>query len=56
MTIIDDRRALDGLRNLDPQAIRVVYDQYFSGVCSFIEHAGSCFRLTDLRMTLDCKS
>jgi RNA polymerase sigma-70 factor (ECF subfamily) len=36
MSTTDDRRALDGLRDLDQQVIGAVYDQYFSEVYRYV--------------------
>jgi RNA polymerase sigma-70 factor (ECF subfamily) len=36
MPLIDDDRALDGLRNLDQQAIGAIYDQYFSEIYRYV--------------------
>ncbi|MCE9644989.1 MAG: sigma-70 family RNA polymerase sigma factor [Chloroflexi bacterium] len=36
MSIPDDRRALDGLRELDQQTIGAIYDQYFSEIYRYV--------------------
>ena len=36
MPLIDDDRVLDGLRNLDQQAIGAIYDQYFSEIYRYV--------------------
>ena len=36
MSLIDDRRALDGLRTLDQQVVGAIYDQYFSEVYRYV--------------------
>jgi RNA polymerase sigma-70 factor (ECF subfamily) len=36
MLLIDDDRALDGLRNLEQQAIGAIYDKYFSEIYRYV--------------------
>jgi RNA polymerase sigma-70 factor, ECF subfamily len=36
MPLIDDDRALDGLQNLDQQAIGAIYDKYFSEIYRYV--------------------
>ena len=51
MSITDDRRALDGLRNLDQQVIGAVYDQYFSEIYRY-----ALYRLGDPALAEDIAS
>jgi RNA polymerase sigma-70 factor (ECF subfamily) len=51
MSVYDERRALDGLRNLDSQAIGAIYDQYFSQVYRYIR-----YRISDDAMAEDIAS
>ena len=37
-SVYDERRALDGLRNLDAQAISAIYDQYFSEIYRYVRY------------------
>lgn len=38
MTVSPEQRELDGLRDLDPQAIAAVYDHYFSDVYKYVRY------------------
>lgn len=38
MTDFHEQRALDGLRNLDPQSVGAIYDQYFSEVYRYVRY------------------
>lgn len=38
MSAYDDRRALDGLRSLDSQAIGAIYDQYFPEIYRYVRY------------------
>jgi RNA polymerase sigma-70 factor (ECF subfamily) len=38
MTVSPEQRELDGLRDLDPQAIAAVYDRYFSDVYRYVRY------------------
>ena len=51
MPIDNDRRALDGLRNLDLHAIGDIYDQYFSEVYRYV-----CYRVSDETVAEDIAS
>jgi len=51
MPIHDERRVLDGLRNLDPQVIGDIYDQYFSEVYRYV-----CYRISDETVAEDIAS
>jgi RNA polymerase sigma-70 factor (ECF subfamily) len=51
MSITDDRRALDGLRDLDQQVIGAVYDQYFSEVYRYV-----LYRIGDATLAEDISS
>jgi RNA polymerase sigma-70 factor (ECF subfamily) len=51
MSITDDRRALDGLRDLDQQVIGAVYDQYFSEVYRYV-----LYRIGDATLAEDITS
>ncbi len=51
MSTFDDKRALDGLRNLDQQAIGAVYDQYFSEIYRFV-----LYRIGDQTLAEDIAS
>ncbi len=51
MTINEDRRALDGLRELDQQVIGAVYDQYFSEVYRYV-----LYRIGDATLAEDIAS
>jgi RNA polymerase sigma-70 factor, ECF subfamily len=42
MSLFDERRALDGLRRLDSQAISAIYDQFFPEVYRYV-----CYRIND---------
>jgi RNA polymerase sigma-70 factor (ECF subfamily) len=37
-SVYDERRALDGLRKLDTQAIGAIYDQYFSEIYRYVRY------------------
>jgi RNA polymerase sigma-70 factor, ECF subfamily len=51
MPIFDERRALDGLRNLDSQIIGAVYDKYFPEVYRYVR-----YRLNDEQAAEDIAS
>ncbi len=51
MQSFDERRALDGLRNLDPQVIGAIYDRYFPEVYRYVR-----YRLNDEQMAEDIAS
>ena len=51
MPIINDRRVLDGLQNLDPQVIGDIYDQYFSEIYRYV-----CYRVSDETVAEDIAS
>ncbi len=51
MSIIEDRHAFEGLRNLDPQVIGAVYDQYHAEVYRYI-----LYRLGDQTVAEDMAS
>jgi RNA polymerase sigma-70 factor (ECF subfamily) len=51
MSLLDDRRALDGLRKLDQQVIGAIYDQYFSEVHRYI-----LYRVSDESVAEDIAS
>jgi RNA polymerase sigma-70 factor, ECF subfamily len=51
MSVYDERRTLLGLRDLDPQTIGAVYDQYFSEVYRYI-----MYRLGDQSLAEDLAS
>lgn len=51
MSTYDEKRALDGLRKLDSQAIGVVYDQFFSEVYRYV-----LYRLGDQSIAEDIAS
>jgi RNA polymerase sigma-70 factor, ECF subfamily len=38
MSVYEERQALDGLQNLDTQAIGAIYDQYFSEVYRYVRY------------------
>jgi RNA polymerase sigma-70 factor, ECF subfamily len=38
MSVFDERHALDGLQNMDSQAIGAIYDQYFSEVYRYVRY------------------
>jgi RNA polymerase sigma-70 factor, ECF subfamily len=38
MSVFNERHALDGLQNLDSQAIAAIYDQYFSEVYRYVRY------------------
>jgi len=48
---IEDRRALDGLRDLDQQVIGAVYDQYFSEIYRYV-----LYRIGDVTLAEDIAS
>ena len=47
----EDRRALDGLRDLDQQVIGAVYDQYFSEIYRYV-----LYRIGDVTLAEDIAS
>jgi RNA polymerase sigma-70 factor (ECF subfamily) len=51
MPIDEKRRVLDGLQNLDPQAIVDIYDQYFSEIYRYV-----CYRISDETVAEDIAS
>jgi len=51
MPIHNERRILDGLRDLDPQIIGEIYDQYFSEIYRYI-----CYRISDETVAEDIAS
>lgn len=51
MPVTEDRRALDGLRELDQQVIGAVYDQYFSEVYRYV-----LYRIADPTLAEDIAS
>ena len=51
MPLIDDDRVLDGLRNLDQQAIGAIYDQYFSEIYRYV-----LYRIGDTTLAEDIAS
>ncbi len=51
MSNYNDRHALDGLQDLDPQAIGAIYDQYFSEVYRYVR-----YRLEDATIAEDIAS
>lgn len=51
MSTFNDKRMLDGLRNLDQQAIGAVYDQYFSEIYRFV-----LYRIGDQNLAEDIAS
>lgn len=51
MSIYNEQRALEGLRQLDPQSIGAIYDQYFSEVYRYIR-----YRLNDDALAEDIAS
>jgi len=51
MPIDEKRRVLDGLQDLDPQAIGDIYDQYFSEIYRYI-----CYRIGDETVAEDIAS
>ena len=51
MSITEDRRALDGLRDLDQQVIGAVYDQYFSEIYRYV-----LYRIGDVTLAEDIAS
>jgi RNA polymerase sigma-70 factor (ECF subfamily) len=51
MSSYDERRALDGLQKLDPQAIGAIYDQYFSEVYRYVR-----YRISDATAAEDIAS
>ena len=51
MPIDNERRALDGLQELDPQVIGDIYDQYFSEVYRYV-----CYRISDETVAEDIAS
>ena len=38
MSTYDERRALDGLESLDPQAVGAIYDQYFPEIYRYVRY------------------
>jgi len=51
MPIHNERRVLDGLRDLDPQIIGDIYDRYFSEVYRYV-----CYRINDETVAEDIAS
>ena len=51
MLLIDDDRALDGLQNLDQQAIGAIYDKYFSEIYRYV-----LYRIGDATLAEDIAS
>lgn len=51
MSLLDDRRALDGLRDLNQQVIGAIYDKYFSEVYRYI-----LYRVSDETVAEDIAS
>ena len=47
----DERRVLNGLRNLDPQIIGDIYDKYFSEIYRYV-----CYRINDETVAEDIAS
>jgi RNA polymerase sigma-70 factor (ECF subfamily) len=51
MVLIDDDRALDGLQNLDQQAVGAIYDKYFSEIYRYV-----LYRIGDATLAEDIAS